>query len=106
LLARGRIQSYNRSGCTRLWSERKAWYSSKEGKQGQIKVGQFADFAVLSSDYFTVPEDDIRDMESVLTVLGGKVVHGHAHTRALTARLPVGDDRTLWGALGCSGWAF
>ena len=34
-----------------------------------------ADFAVLTDDYFTIPEEDIKDIESVLTVVGGKIVH-------------------------------
>lgn len=144
-----------------LWTERNTWYSSEEGKKGQIKVGQLADFAALSSDYFAVPEDEISDIESVLTVLGGKVVHGaddfsslapplppampdwspvrtfggyqkpaqnvarsnavaqtlcgcahscgvhgHAHAKAWGSSVPVGDDRTFWGAIGCSCWAF
>lgn len=59
-----------------LWTSANTWFSSEENKKGQIKVGQYADLAVLSSDYFAVPEDDIQDIESVLTVLGGKVVHG------------------------------
>lgn len=59
-----------------LWTSANTWFSSEENKKGQIKVGQYADLAVLSSDYFAVPEGDIQDIESVLTVLGGKVVHG------------------------------
>jgi hypothetical protein len=43
--------------------------------KGQIVPGQFADFAVLSDDYFSVPEGRIKNIESVLTVVGGKVVY-------------------------------
>ena len=56
--------------------KRNTWFSNEEGKKGQIKPGQLADLAVLSADYFSVPEDEIQDIESVLTVVGGKVVHG------------------------------
>src|ERR1700730_12143357 len=41
----------------------------------RIAPGQFADFAILSVDYFTVPEEQIRGIESVLTVTGGEVVY-------------------------------
>ena len=37
--------------------------------------GQLADLAVLSGDYFSVPEERIKGLESVLTLVGGKVVH-------------------------------
>ena len=33
-------------------------------------------------------------------------IHGHAHGQALTATVPVADDKAFWGALGCSCWAF
>jgi len=66
----------DRDTALRLWTERNTWFSNEEGKKGQIKVGQLADLAVLSADYFSVPEDEIADIESVLTILGGKVVHG------------------------------
>ena len=42
---------------------------------GSIEVGNHADLAVLDRDYFTVPDDDIKRIRSVLTVVGGKVVH-------------------------------
>ena len=32
-------------------------------------------------------------------------IHGHDHTAARSARLPVSDLRSFWGALGCSCWA-
>jgi Amidohydrolase family len=38
-----------------------------------IEVGKFADLAVLSDDYFSVPDEQIRNVESVLTIVGGKV---------------------------------
>ncbi len=58
-----------------LWTQGSAWFSSEQGKKGQIKVGQLADLAVLSQDYFRVPEEEIKGIESVLTVVDGKVVY-------------------------------
>ena len=65
----------DRETALRMWTEKNAWFSSEEEKKGRIEVGQFADFAILSSDYFAVDEDEIARIESVLTCLGGKVVH-------------------------------
>jgi len=62
----------DRETALRLWTEDNAWFSSEVGKKGQIKIGQLADLAVLSEDYFSVPDDGIADITSVLTLLGGK----------------------------------
>lgn len=64
----------DREEALRLWTQANTWFSSEEGKKGEIKVGQLADLAVLSDDYFSVSEDRIQDLESVLTLLGGKPV--------------------------------
>lgn len=72
----------DRETALRLWTEANTWFSNEQGRKGQIKAGQFADLAVLSDDYFSVPENDIVHLRSVLTILGGKIVHGegdHAH---------------------------
>jgi predicted amidohydrolase YtcJ len=39
-------------------------------------VGNHADLAVLDRDYFTVPDDDIKRVRSLMTVAGGRIVHG------------------------------
>jgi predicted amidohydrolase YtcJ len=59
-----------------LWTAGSAWFSNEQGKKGRIKEGQLADLAVLSADFFSIPEDDIKALESVLTVVGGKIVYG------------------------------
>ncbi|MFJ2990469.1 amidohydrolase [Collimonas sp. NPDC087041] len=61
-----------------LWTNGSAWFSSEQGKKGKIKEGQLADMAVLSADFFSVDEDSIKGLESVLTVVGGKIVYGAA----------------------------
>jgi predicted amidohydrolase YtcJ len=58
-----------------LWTAGSAWFSSEQGQKGQIKVGQLADLAVLSKDYFRVPEEEIKGIESVLTVVNGDIVY-------------------------------
>jgi hypothetical protein len=65
-----------------------AWFSGEESRKGRLAPGQFADFALLSKDYFEVPADEIPTIESVLTVTGGEVVYGAAEYADLTPELP------------------
>ncbi|WP_113911496.1 amidohydrolase [Roseovarius dicentrarchi] len=58
-----------------LFTSGSAWFSQEEDVKGKIAEGMYADFAILSGDYFTIPEEDILSLESVLTVTGGNVVY-------------------------------
>ncbi|MGF9762189.1 amidohydrolase [Microvirga sp. 0TCS3.31] len=78
----------DRESALRLWTEANTWFSNEETKKGQIRQGQLADLAVLSDDYFSVPEDVIQDITSVLTLLGGKPVHGDAEFKHHAPSLP------------------
>lgn len=59
-----------------LWTSGSAWFSGEQGGKGQIAAGQLADLCVLSGDYFGVAENDIKFLESVMTVVGGNIVYG------------------------------
>jgi hypothetical protein len=77
----------------RLYTVGSSWFSSDEGKKGSIAAGQLADLAVLSADYFSIPEEQIKGLESVLTIVGGKVVYAEAPFRQLAPpQLPVSPD--------------
>jgi len=78
----------DRETALRLWTEANSWFSTEEGKKGQIKAGQLADLAVLDRDYFAVPEDEIADLSAAMTMVGGKVVHGGGNFEALAPPLP------------------
>ena len=52
-----------------------AYNSHEESLKGSITTGKLADFVVLSDDLFTVPNDKIKDLEIVRTVVGGKTVY-------------------------------
>jgi predicted amidohydrolase YtcJ len=154
----------DRETALRLWTENVTWFSNEEGKKGRIQVGQFADLMVPDRDYFSCAENEIADITSLLTIVGGKIVygggdfaaldrtapppampdwspvrtfggygawgdpavagksaagrlamncacanacgiHGHDHAFAWSGKLPVGDLRAFWGALGCACWA-
>jgi predicted amidohydrolase YtcJ len=78
----------DRETALRLWTDANTWFSNEEGKKGRIQVGQLADLAVLSADYLQVPGDEIQDITSVLTLLGGKVVYGDGEFDQLSPPLP------------------
>jgi predicted amidohydrolase YtcJ len=73
----------SRDKALELWTSGSAWFSSEQGKKGRIAEGMLADVAVLSADFFSVPEDAIQAIESVLTIVGGKVVFGQAEFTSL-----------------------
>ncbi len=57
------------------WTSAGAWFSRDEGVKGQIAPGQLADLAVLDRDYFSCDADEIPDITSDLTLVGGKCTH-------------------------------
>lgn len=83
-------QRLSRATALELWTAGSAWFSSEQGVKGSVKAGQFADLAVLSGDYFSIAEAEIKALESVLTLVGGKIVHGAAEFSSLAPpKLPV-----------------
>jgi predicted amidohydrolase YtcJ len=77
-----------REGALRLFTVGSAWVSGEEREKGRIAPGQYADFAVLSADYLTVPDSAVPRIESVLTVVGGRPVYGAGPYAALAPALP------------------
>lgn len=65
----------DREAALRLWTQGSAWFSGEADRKGTLSPGAFADLAVLSADYFAVPPEEIRGIEAVLTLMGGRVVH-------------------------------
>jgi hypothetical protein len=68
-------QQVSRLEALRLYTEGAAWFSFDDHHVGSFTTGKYADLVVLSHDYLTVPEQTIRRIQAVLTLLGGKVVH-------------------------------
>lgn len=71
-----------------LYTKGSAWFSNEAHKKGSFVAGQFADFAVLSKDYFTIPSEEIKELYSVLTVVGGNIVHASDNFSAYHPPLP------------------
>lgn len=78
----------SRDEALRLFTRGSAWFSGEDQVKGTLAVGQYADLAVLSDDYFGIPDEEIARVESVLTLLDGRVVHGAAEFAPLAPELP------------------
>jgi predicted amidohydrolase YtcJ len=71
-------QQITREEAIRLYTVENGWFLKEENKLGSIEEGKLGDVVVLSDDYFNpvrVPDEAIRRLHSVLTVVDGKVVH-------------------------------
>ena len=71
----GPEESLSRMDALRAFTLGGAYYSFEEDRRGSLEPGKLADLAVLSGDLFTIPEDDIPGLHSVLTMVDGRVVH-------------------------------
>lgn len=78
----------SRTEALELFTTGAAWFMSSESDMGRIAPGNLADFSVLDRDYFSVPEDEIKSVSSLLTVMGGRVVFGAQDYSALSPQLP------------------
>jgi len=61
-----------------LYTAANGWFSREEDVLGSIEVGKFGDLVVLNNDFFDeneVPEEEIKAIASVLTIVGGRIVH-------------------------------
>lgn len=78
----------------RLYTLGSAKFSREEDKKGSLSLGMYADMAVLSQDYFSVPDNSIKDITSILTILGGKVVYAADEFASLdeNSKLPISPD--------------
>jgi hypothetical protein len=73
----------SREDALRFYTLGSAWFSRDEDKRGSLEVGKLADLAVLSKDYMAVPVDQVGTIESLLTMVGGKIVYGSGTYRQL-----------------------
>jgi predicted amidohydrolase YtcJ len=71
-------QQITRAEALRLYTAENGWFFHEEDKLGSIEPGKLGDLVVLSGDYFDpkkVPDEAIRSLKSVLTVVDGRVVY-------------------------------
>ena len=70
----GPEQAVTREEALRMWTWNGAYLSFEERAKGSVEPGKLADLTVISKDYMTCPVDEIRDIEAMLTMVGGRVV--------------------------------
>jgi predicted amidohydrolase YtcJ len=83
-----------REEALRLYTTGAAWFENQEGDKGRIAPGNLADFILLSDDYFAVPDDQIKNLQSVLTIVGGRVVYGSDKFSGLSPK--IADPLPSW----------
>jgi predicted amidohydrolase YtcJ len=74
----GMEEAPGREDALRLYTSGSAWFAGDEARRGTLEVGKLADLAVLTRDYMTMPLGEIHTLESVLTMVGGRVVYSAA----------------------------
>ena len=65
----------NREQALKMWTWNAAYLTFDEEVKGSIEPGKFADLAVISKDYLTCPVDEVKDIEALATIVGGRVVY-------------------------------
>ena len=68
-------QAVSREQALRIYTINNAYGSFEENIKGSIEVGKLADIAVLSDDILACPVNQIKNIQSELTLLGGKIVY-------------------------------
>lgn len=62
-----------------MWTVGGAYFAFADHERGHIAPGMLADLAMLDADYMSVPVEQISAMRSVLTLVGGRIVHASPH---------------------------
>ncbi len=83
---RGPEQIPTREEALRMYSLNAAWFTFDEDKRGSLEPGKYADLAVLSDDYMTVPTEKVGELHSLLTLVSGKAVYGAGPFAALEGK--------------------
>jgi predicted amidohydrolase YtcJ len=74
-------QTLTRQEAIRLYTAENGWFSKEEDKLGSIEPGKLADLVVLNGDYFSVPDESLKSLGSVLTMVGGRIVYNNGQVR-------------------------
>ncbi|MCH7389929.1 amidohydrolase [Acinetobacter dispersus] len=78
----------DRKTALKLWTKGSAWFSGEHQHKGALSSGELADLIVLSDDYFNVEDDEIQWIESVMTVMNGKIVYAGAEFKNQDPSIP------------------
>jgi predicted amidohydrolase YtcJ len=72
---RGPEETPSREQALRLYTQGSAWFAHDEQRRGSLAQGRLADLAVLSKDFLRVPAGEIGSIESLLTMVDGRIVY-------------------------------
>ena len=97
-------QQLTRQEALRLFTRENSWFLRMEDRIGSIETGKLADLVVLDRDYFTVPDEELKRIRPVLTIVDGVIVHdtgalGHIAARRRNMDEQV-DPRGRWDRAG------
>jgi predicted amidohydrolase YtcJ len=87
-LTRDEEQLPSREEALRFYTLGSAWFTFDDDKRGSLRAGKLADLAVLTKDYLTVPTHEIAATESLLTMVGGRIVYAAGPYLQFEARPP------------------
>lgn len=81
-------QCVDRASALALLTRANTWFTEESGGKGQLDIGQLADFALLSQDYFEIEPAAIPHTVAELTVMDGRVVYADGPFRELDTPPP------------------
>jgi predicted amidohydrolase YtcJ len=84
---RGPEETPSREEALRMYSLNGAWFAFDEDKRGSLEPGKYADLAVLSDDYMTIPADKVGELHALLTLVGGRAVYAEGAFSGLEGKL-------------------
>lgn len=79
-------QALTREEALRCATSSGAYLTFDDDKKGSLEAGKLADLTVLDSDPLVVEEEQIRDIESIMTMVGGKIVYERSNREAFTLK--------------------
>jgi predicted amidohydrolase YtcJ len=68
-------QQISRKDALRLYTINNAWFNFEERDMGSIEPGKLADLVVLDRDFLRIPDEELRQVKPLLTMVGGRIVH-------------------------------
>ncbi|MFF3878816.1 amidohydrolase [Streptomyces sp. NPDC001978] len=78
----------SRETALQMYTQAGAQLTGEQDVKGILAPGYYGDLAILSDDFFTVPEQDIPHIESLLTITGGRIVYAAGEYEGLDEQLP------------------
>jgi predicted amidohydrolase YtcJ len=68
-------QNISRLDALRAYTLGGAWFTADDNRKGSIEIGKLADLVVLNDDYLSVAEERIPTLQSLVTMIGGRIVY-------------------------------